>query len=56
MATTLGGLSAGLFLLRESGRTHESGSRRLTEEAIDKYAALYKVKTYEIFDLRGTNE
>lgn len=35
---------------------HESGSRRLTEEAIDKYAALYKVKTYEIFDLRGSNE
>lgn len=35
---------------------HESGNRRLTEEAIDKYAALYKVKTYEIFDLRGSNE
>lgn len=35
---------------------HESGSRGLTEEAITKYANLYKVRTYEIFDLRGSNE
>lgn len=28
---------------------HESGSRSLSEEAIDKYAALYKVKTHELF-------
>lgn len=28
---------------------HESGGRSLSEEAILKYAALYKVHTYEIF-------
>lgn len=28
---------------------HESGSRSLSEEAIDKYAALYKVRTHELF-------
>lgn len=28
---------------------HESGARGLTEEAILKYAALYKVHTYELF-------
>ena len=28
---------------------HESGSRSLSEEAIDKYAVLYKVKTHELF-------
>ena len=30
---------------------HETSQRRLTEEAIDKYAALYKVKTHELFIL-----
>jgi transcriptional regulator with XRE-family HTH domain len=29
---------------------HESGGRSLSEEAILKYAALYKVHTYEIFE------
>jgi transcriptional regulator with XRE-family HTH domain len=28
---------------------HESGGRSLSEEAILKYAALYKVHTYELF-------
>ena len=28
---------------------HESGTRRLTEPAILKYAALYKVHTHELF-------
>lgn len=28
---------------------HESGDRSLSEEAILKYAALYKVHTYELF-------
>lgn len=28
---------------------HESGHRKPSEDAIDKYAALYKVKTHEIF-------
>lgn len=28
---------------------HENGSRSLSEEAIIKYANLYKVHTYEIF-------
>lgn len=28
---------------------HESGSRSLSEEAIIKYANLYKVHTYEIY-------
>lgn len=28
---------------------HESGSRSLSEEAISKYASLYKVHTYELF-------
>lgn len=28
---------------------HESGARSLSEEAILKYAQLYKVHTYEIF-------
>ena len=28
---------------------HENGSRSLSEEAILKYAQLYKVHTYEIF-------
>jgi DNA-binding transcriptional regulator YiaG len=30
---------------------HESGQRKLSEEAIDKYSALYKVKTHELFRL-----
>ena len=30
---------------------HETSQRRLTEEAIDKYSALYKVKTHELFIL-----
>lgn len=28
---------------------HENGSRSLSEDAIDKYAKLYKVRTFEIF-------
>lgn len=28
---------------------HESGSRSLTEEAISKYSALYKVPTHQLF-------
>ena len=28
---------------------HENGSRSLTEEAIAKYAALYKVPTHQLF-------
>lgn len=28
---------------------HENGGRSLSEEAILKYAALYKVKTHELF-------
>lgn len=28
---------------------HESGGRGLTEEALVKYASLYKVHTYELF-------
>ena len=28
---------------------HESGSRGLSEEAITKYAALYKVPTHQLF-------
>lgn len=30
---------------------HEAGVRRMTEEAINKYAALYKVQTHELFEL-----
>lgn len=30
---------------------HESCSRGLTPEAIEKYAKLYKVSSYEIFEL-----
>lgn len=30
---------------------HESSQRGLSEEAINKYAALYKVKTHELFEL-----
>lgn len=28
---------------------HENGGRSLSEEAIDKYAALYKVPTHQLF-------
>lgn len=30
---------------------HESGERGLSEEAILKYAALYKVHTFELFGI-----
>lgn len=30
---------------------HEAGTRSLSEEAINKYAALYKVQTHELFNL-----
>ena len=30
---------------------HESGERSLSEEAIIKYANLYKVHTYELFNI-----
>ena len=36
---------------------HESGSRNMSEEAILKYAALYKVHTHELFiDLQEVTE
>lgn len=35
---------------------HESGDRALSEEALLKYAALYKVHTYELFDINVTKE
>lgn len=35
---------------------HESGGRSLSKEAILKYAALYKVHTYELFDMTETEE
>lgn len=38
---------------------HESGARSLSEEALLKYASLYKVHTYEIYrtlDEAGENE
>ena len=28
---------------------HESGSRKMDMDAIDRYAKLYKVRTYELF-------
>lgn len=34
---------------------HESGQRSLSDEAMKKYAALYKVETHELLDLRGVN-
>lgn len=34
---------------------HESGQRSLSDEAMKKYAALYKVETHELLDLRGIN-
>lgn len=35
---------------------HESGGRKLSEEAILKYSALYKVHTYELFSIGGVKE
>lgn len=35
---------------------HESGGRSLSEEAILKYASLYKVHTYELFRLPEPEE
>ena len=35
---------------------HESGQRGLSDEAMEKYAALYKVKTHELLDLRGGDD
>lgn len=35
---------------------HESGDRTLSEDAVLKYAALYKVHTYELFDLNIAKE
>ena len=35
---------------------HESGQRGLSSEAVEKYAALYKVPTHELFDLTGDTD
>ena len=35
---------------------HESGGRGLSEEAIIKYASLYKVNTHELFNIQLENE
>lgn len=35
---------------------HESGGRSLSKEAVIKYAALYKVHTYELFDMAEPEE
>lgn len=35
---------------------HESGERKLSEEAIVKYATLYKVHTYELFTAHADEE
>ena len=35
---------------------HENGGRSLSEEAIAKYAALYKVPTHQLFQKPITNE
>ena len=35
---------------------HESGERALSEDALVKYAALYKVHTYELFDIDVVKE
>lgn len=32
---------------------HENGGRSLSEEAIEKYSALYKVHSYELFQKPG---
>ena len=35
---------------------HESGERKLSEDAIVKYATLYKVHTYELFIVHAEEE
>lgn len=35
---------------------HESGERKLSEDAIIKYATLYKVHTYELFTAHAEEE
>lgn len=35
---------------------HENGGRGLSEEALIKYASLYKVHTYELFVIDGLEE
>lgn len=35
---------------------HESGGRTLSEDALLKYASLYKVHTYELFEIPTTKE
>lgn len=35
---------------------HESGERALSEDALIKYASLYKVHTYELFDIEVVKE
>lgn len=35
---------------------HENGGRSLSEDAILKYSALYKVHTYELFRVAGEEE
>ena len=35
---------------------HESGSRGLSQDAIDRYSRLYKVRSYELFVDPGVDE
>lgn len=35
---------------------HESGERGLSQEAMIKYASLYKVQTHELFKIEGLEE
>lgn len=35
---------------------HESGERGLSQEAMIKYASLYKVHTHELFNIEGLEE
>lgn len=35
---------------------HENGSRGLSAEAIQKYAKIYKVESYELFYLEGESD
>lgn len=35
---------------------HESGERGLSEEAMIKYASLYKVRTHELFKIEGLED
>lgn len=35
---------------------HESGGRTLSEDALLKYASLYKVHTYELFEIPTVKE